>query len=159
FEMQVRTRQMAEERVALAKAEAGRVAAEETMRRSSFLARASHELGSSLDLEEGMRRLLGLMAPDLADEAALVIDAEAGLPIFYYRDVETRNVLAYPDLPAPLASALQRALRGGLAIQEPGVLAHPLRVGETILGALALGWRGGSPGLAPRDLVTLDELV
>jgi signal transduction histidine kinase/ActR/RegA family two-component response regulator len=157
--MQVRTRALAEERVALAKAEAGRVAAEETMRRSTFLARASHELGSSLDLEEGMRRLLGLMAPDLADEAALVIDAEAGLPIFYYRAAETESVPGYGKLPAPLAGALQRAVRTGLSVEESGVLAHPLRVGQTVLGALALGWRGGSPGLAPRDLVTLDELV
>src|ERR1041385_2083295 len=47
FQMQVRTRVMAEERIALAKAEAARVAAEETMRRSTFLARASHELGRS----------------------------------------------------------------------------------------------------------------
>jgi signal transduction histidine kinase/DNA-binding response OmpR family regulator len=159
FQMQVRTRVLAEERVALAKAEAGRVAAEETMRRSTFLARASHELGSSLDLEEGMRRLLGLMTPDLADEAALVVDAEAGLPLFFQRDEETRAVQGYPNLPATLASALQRALRTGLSVQEPGVLAHPLRVGQTILGALALGWRAGAPGLAPRDLVTLDELV
>jgi CheY-like chemotaxis protein len=139
YQMQVRTRVMAEERISLARAEAARAAAEETTRRSTFLARASHELGSSLDLEEGMRRLLGLLVPDLADEAAIVIDAEAGLPIFYFRDAETRNVRAYADLPAPLATALQRALREALPVQEPGVLAHPLRTGQNILGALALG--------------------
>ena len=156
---QVRTRALAEERVALAKAEAARVAAEETMRRSTFLARASHELGSSLDLEEGMKRLLALLVPDLCDEAALVVDAEAGLPIFYHRAAETRPVRAYQDLPAPLASALQRALREGLPVQEESLLAHPLRTGQNILGAIALGYRPESPALAPRDLVTLDELV
>src|SRR5919109_4093345 len=45
--MQRRTRAMAEERVARAKAEAARAAAEETTRRSNFLAQASHELGAS----------------------------------------------------------------------------------------------------------------
>jgi len=90
YQMQVRTRALAEERVALAKAEAARFAAEETTRRSNFLARASHELGSSLDLEEGMRRLLGLIVPDLADEAALVVDAEAGMPLFFHRADGTR---------------------------------------------------------------------
>ncbi|HZJ72651.1 MAG TPA: ATP-binding protein, partial [Planctomycetota bacterium] len=62
-------------------------------------------------------------------------------------------------MPPPLAGALQRALREALAIQQPGVLAHPLRAGQNVLGALALGWREQSPGLAPRDLVALDELV
>ena len=159
YQMQLRTRAMAEERVALVKAESARFAAEETTRRSNFLARASHELGSSLDLEEGMRRLLGLLVPDLADDAALVIDAEAGLPIFYYRASDTRQVHTYKDLPAPLADALQRSLREGLSIHEKETLAQPLRVGSHTLGALALGYRGGSPGLAPRDLVTLEELV
>jgi signal transduction histidine kinase/DNA-binding response OmpR family regulator len=159
YQMQVRTRTMAEERIAFARAEAARVAAEETTRRSTFLARASHELGASLDLEEGMRRLLSLMVPDLADEAALVVDAEAGMPIFYYRDAQTRSLQAYKDLPAPLAGALQRAVREGLSIHEPATLAYPLRVGQNILGALALGYRPESPALAPRDLVTLDELV
>ena len=159
FQMQVRTRAMAEERVALAKAEAARFAAEETTRRSTFLARASHELGSSLDLEEGMRRLLALMVPDLADEAALVVDAEAGMPLFFHRANETRAVRSYQDLAEPLAAALQRAIREGLSIQAQGVLAHPLRAGQHTLGALALVHRPESPGLAPRDLVTLDELV
>ena len=158
FQMQVRTRAMAEERVALAKAEAARFAAEETTRRSTFLARASHELGSSLDLEEGMRRLLGLMVPELADEAVLVVDA-SGLPLLFHRAEDTRAMHSYQDLAQPIASALQRTIREGLPVHEQGVLAHPLRVGQTTLGALALVHRAGSPGLAPRDLVTLDELV
>jgi signal transduction histidine kinase/CheY-like chemotaxis protein len=155
---------MAEERVALAKAEAARFAAEETTRRSTFLARASHELGSSLDLEEGMRRLLGLMVPDLADEAALVVDAEAGMPLFFHRTADgTRSLRSYDELSGPLAQALRRALRENLHIEEKSaggaVLAHPLRAGQHTLGALALVHRAGSPTLAPRDLVTLDELV
>src|ERR1043165_9037939 len=95
YQMQLRTRAMAEERVALVKAEGARFAAEETTRRSNFLARASHELGSSLDLEEGMRRLLGLLVPDLADEAALIVDAEAGQPILFHKLEATRAVSGY----------------------------------------------------------------
>ena len=69
------------EQVARARAEAARAAAEETTRRSNFLARASHELGASLDLEQGMRRLLDLVVPEMADGAALVVDAEADRPL------------------------------------------------------------------------------
>src|SRR5258706_2538304 len=168
FQMQQRTRAMAEERVALAKAEAARFAAEETTRRSNFLARASHELGSSLDLEEGMRRLVELIVPDLADAAALVIDAEAGMPVLYHRGEHngqpaTRPLSSYTELPPALAALLQRVVREGLPAEaEDGrsrMLAQPLRVGEQTLGALALAYKPESPALAPRDLMTLDELV
>jgi signal transduction histidine kinase/ActR/RegA family two-component response regulator len=50
-------------------------------------------------------------------------------------------------------------LREGLAIGEKQTLAHPLRVGSHTLGALALGYGAASPALAPRDLVTLEELI
>src|SRR5438552_4298077 len=73
YQMQQRTRALAEERVGFAKAEAARFAAEETSRRSSFLSRASHELGASLRLEDSMSRLLQLVVPDLADSAALAV--------------------------------------------------------------------------------------
>src|SRR5213083_695772 len=51
YQMQQRTR-------AMAQAEVARQAAEEANRRANFLAHASHELGASLDLAQGMRRLL-----------------------------------------------------------------------------------------------------
>src|SRR5688500_9738039 len=60
---QQRTRGMPGQRVTRARAEAARAAAEETTRRSNFLARASHELGSSLDPEPRMPRLRDLVAP------------------------------------------------------------------------------------------------
>src|SRR3989440_8884521 len=46
FQMQQRTR-------AMAQAEVARASAEEARRRANFLAHASHELGASLDLEQG----------------------------------------------------------------------------------------------------------
>src|SRR5687768_5463636 len=85
YQMQQRTRAMAGEQVARARAEAARIAAEETTRRSNFLAKASHELGASLDLEQGMRRLLDLVVPEMADGAALVVDADAETPLLYSR--------------------------------------------------------------------------
>src|SRR5436190_19295362 len=71
FQMQQRTRQMAEH-------EAARLAAEESNRRANFLAHASHELGASLDLEQGMRRLLDLVVPHVADVAAVTIERDSG---------------------------------------------------------------------------------
>src|SRR3954470_14687522 len=115
YQMQQRTRAIAEDRVAFAKAEAARFAAEETSRRSSFLSRASHELGASLHLEDGMSRLLQLVVPDLADSAALTVDAEADRPLIYLRSgtadrAATQALLSYASLPPALATSLQRAL-------------------------------------------------
>ena len=66
YQMQQRTRLMAEERVALAHAEAARKSAEEATRRSTFLSRASRELGATLDLDEAMQVLLRLAVPRFA---------------------------------------------------------------------------------------------
>src|SRR5574339_25188 len=85
YQAQQRTKAMAGEQVARARAEAARIAAEETTRRSNFLARASHELGASLDLKQGMRRLLDLVVPQLAGSAALVVDGEADSPLVFHR--------------------------------------------------------------------------
>src|ERR671925_1393269 len=71
WQMQQRTRAMAE-------AEAARHAAEEAKRRANFLAHASQELGASLDLGQGMRRLLDLVVPHVCDVAAVTIEKEEG---------------------------------------------------------------------------------
>src|SRR5688500_5106504 len=160
YQMQQRTKAMAGEQVARARAEAARAAAEETTRRSNFLARASHELGASLDLEQGMRRLLELVVPQLADSAALLVDAEAEEPLIFHR-AEARGRLAthrlqgYGELPEVLRSALQRVVREGLPL-EGETVCYPLRIGERTLGALALVYAGS---FIPQDLVTLQELV
>jgi signal transduction histidine kinase/DNA-binding response OmpR family regulator len=166
YQMQQRTRSMAEEKVARARAEAARAAAEDTTRRSDFLARASHELGASLDLEQGMRRLVDLVVPQMADTAALVVDSELDQPFIVYRGlspargggIETRAAAGYADLPRKLAEALQRVVREGLPL-EGETVCYPLRIGDRTLGALALGLGSASPALLPRDLVTLQDLV
>ena len=154
YQMQQRTRAMAGEQVARARAEAARAAAEETTRRSTFLARASHELGASLDLEQGMRRLLELVVPQIADSAALVVDGEADTPLVFYKSEDRTQPVGYAELPDPLRSALQRVVREGLPHEGGGVVCYPLRAGERTLGALALASNGSA-----QDLVTLQELV
>ena len=163
FQAQQRTRAMAGEQVARARAEAARIAAEETTRRSNFLARASHELGASLDLEQGMRRLLDLVVPQMADTGALVVDADAEAPLIFLRTesqgrLVTRQAASYGEVAGTLRTALQRVVREGLPL-EGETVCYPLRIGDRTLGALALTSDSSSPSLLPQDLVTLQDLV
>src|SRR5262249_31891257 len=147
WHMQQRTRAMAE-------AEAARHAAEDARRRANFLAHASRELGASLELESGMRRLLELVVPHVCDVAAVSVEKEPG-------KLDTLGAPAPDFVPAPLASALRTVLAdkkrlelgpdGGLA----AVLCQPLQVGERVVGALALGYTGREP----RDRDLLEELA
>src|SRR5687767_12312774 len=159
YQMQQRTKAMAGEQVARARAEAARNAAEETTRRSNFLARASHELGASLDLEQGMRRLLDLVVPQMADAAALVVDGETDRPLLFLKEGSIRAVADYAALPEALRTALQRVVREGLPHEGETAVCYPLRVGERTLGALALFFEESSHRLLPQDLVMLQELV
>jgi signal transduction histidine kinase/DNA-binding response OmpR family regulator len=80
YRMTQQVRKQADERVALAKEQAARTAAEEAMRRSTFLAEASKVLSSSLDAEATRRGLLRLVVPYLADMAGVALLAEPGSP-------------------------------------------------------------------------------
>ena len=69
-----KTRQVerqAEERIALAREQAARAAAEEATRRSTFLAEASTALNRSLDYDETIRALAWLAVPALGEFAAV----------------------------------------------------------------------------------------
>ena len=146
-QMQQRTRAMAE-------AEAARHAAEEAKRRANFLAHASQELGASLDLGQGMRRLLDLVVPHVCDVAAVMIEKEAA-------DFDTLSAPAGDFVPPPLASAMQVVMRDrrALEIRDEGGLAatlcHPLQVGDRVIGAFALGYAGREP----RDRDMLEEMA
>ena len=153
YQMQQRTKAMAGEQVARARAEAARAAAEETTRRSNFLARASHELGASLDLEQGMRRLLDLVVPQIAETAALVVDSDSETPLVFHKAEGRTRAASYGELPEELRAALQRVVREGLPL-EGKTVCYPLRVGDRTLGALAL-----VADSSPQDLVALQELV
>jgi signal transduction histidine kinase len=147
YQMQQRTRAMAE-------AEVARQAAEEANRRANFLAHASHELGASLDLEQGMRRLLELVVPHSADVAAVTVEKEPGKYL-------TLSLPAEDFVPSPLQAALATVLKLGESREDHGggglsaTLCHPLCVGDRVIGALALGFAGREP----KDRLLLDELV
>src|SRR5258708_8906677 len=137
FQMQQRTRAMAE-------GEAARVAAEEARRRANFLAHASHELGASLDLEQGMRRLVDLVVPHVCDAAAVTIEKEQG-------KLDSLSAPAADFVPAPLASAMQTVMRDPKVLEisdQAGLAAtpcYPLQVGDRGIRALALGHTGRPP--------------
>src|SRR5207244_10672473 len=78
--MTQQVRRQADERVALAKEQAARAAAEEATRRSNFLAEASKVLSGSLDLEDTVRDLARLTVPFLADLGAVTLVGAHGQP-------------------------------------------------------------------------------
>ena len=147
YQMQQRTRAMAE-------AEVARASAEEARRRANFLAHASHELGASLDLEQGMRRLLDLVVPHVCDAAAVTIEKEPG-------KLDVLSAPAADFVPAPLSSAMQAVLRDHEVMEiadEAGLastLCYPLQVGDRVIGAFALGYTGRQP----RDRDMLEEVA
>ena len=73
-------KRQAEERVALAREQAARAAAEEATRRSHFLAEASTALANSLDFAATRGALLRLVVPSLADFAGVTVVGENGRP-------------------------------------------------------------------------------
>src|SRR3954447_15203265 len=68
----------ADERVALAREQAARPAAEEQQRRASFLAEATQVMASSLDVDTILRGASGLVVPFLADYGAIALVNEDG---------------------------------------------------------------------------------
>src|SRR5919205_1987996 len=105
FQMQQRIRAMAE-------AEAARHAAEEQRRRANFFAHASRGLGASLDLEQGMRRLLELVVPHACEVAAVTVEKEPG-------KYETVSAPSSDFVPPPLGAALQQVLHERRACDLP----------------------------------------
>jgi signal transduction histidine kinase len=146
YQMQQRTKAMAE-------AEAARRAAEDATRRSNFLAHASHELGASLDLEHGMRKLLDLLVPHVCDAAAVRVEKAPG---------EFTTLSAPSDfVPPALAQAIEFTIANSKFLENASpeglsaVLCHPLQVGDRVIGACALGYADRAPG----DRGLLDELI
>ncbi len=94
FKKTQQVRRQAEERVALARAQAARAAAEEATRRSAFLAEAGNVLVRSLDSETIARSLARHAVPFLGDLCAVVMAGE--VPEFPWR-----TELAWIDRGAP----------------------------------------------------------
>jgi signal transduction histidine kinase/DNA-binding response OmpR family regulator len=119
YHMAHQIRQQAEERIALVREQAARAAAEEAIRRSSFLAEASHILGSSLAADATLSGLTSFAVPYLGDLCGvaqlddngevrctqLAWTAGRGGPV----SVEQASVVRLCD--ESIAGALQRALQ------------------------------------------------
>ncbi len=113
-------KRQAEERVALAREQAARAAAEEATRRSQFLAEASRALVRSLDFQATLESAGKLVVPFLGDLSAIALrDELAGLHkvLVTGMDVEGgrcwQSVLGDTEVHDELAKALQQALRTG----------------------------------------------
>ena len=76
FLMTRQVESQADQRIAFAREQAARAAAEESARRLAFLAQASDILASSLDVDANMRAMSRLIVPYLADVSALSLMQE-----------------------------------------------------------------------------------
>ncbi len=142
--MQRRVRRQAEQRVALAAAEAARRAAEENTRRSNFLSHVSRVLSGSLDADVGMRLLLELLVPEVAESAALVVVDPGELPqrVLVSRASGSGKPStvehAFAGLPPSARQAFQEVLDGRtrIALHQPEAPAAP-RADVQLSGAIA----------------------
>ena len=171
----------------LARAEADREVAQEATRRSEFLAFASRELGASLDLEEGMHRLLDVTAPALADAALLCVAVESE-QILLCRSAPstgdaserpvTRALSSLHALPIALREAIEHVGGEGREIDlpiwesspseensylwPPGLRSArvlPIKAGTHTFGVLLLGSKRPAPAYGAADQAMLAELA
>jgi signal transduction histidine kinase/DNA-binding response OmpR family regulator len=172
----------------LARAEADREAAQDATRRSEFLAYASRELGASLDLEEGMHKLLEMTSPALADAALLCVAVE-GEQILLCRNAcgtgaspddaggaaVTRPLPSLYALPIALREAIDQVGGEGREIDVPiwgdaaassewprglrSARVLPIKAGTRTFGVLLLGSRRAAPAYGAADQAMLAELA
>jgi signal transduction histidine kinase/DNA-binding response OmpR family regulator len=123
--MQRRLKRHAEERVALAAAEAARRAAEESTRRADFLAQASRVLADALDEELAAQRLVQLLVPLFATRACLVCLDGAGEPQRWVA-AQSRRAADGPagEADAMFAAGDARVTRGGAEALPAADRAH-----------------------------------
>jgi signal transduction histidine kinase/DNA-binding response OmpR family regulator len=150
FRMAQRVERQADERVALAREQAARAAAEEATRRSGFLAEASKVLASSLDYEATLRGFLRLVVPVLGDLCALTFLDEQGRTSQEQRAwIDPANQSWQCGVPVreqwhgPMDDAVQRVLANAKAEYLPALgLPGPAAAAET----LVQNGRSGEPG-------------
>jgi signal transduction histidine kinase len=153
---------------ALARLEAERTAAEEATQRSEFLAFASRELGASLNLDEGMVRLLQMLVPGLAEYALLWVQLEDKmLAMSCGGRARPQTLDGLDGLPQALQRALREGRKGDLVLDPSAAVRGevryfqmiPLRSGERIVAMLALGYARGPGAYGLADQATIEELV
>lgn len=120
FRMTELAKRQADERVALAREQAARAAAEEATRRSTFLAQAGNILSSSLDMQATLQALARLVVPYLADVSVVAAAEDHSLTNRFELAwaSETGEVLTDPlknlaALPEGLSAAIEQTLQTG----------------------------------------------
>jgi signal transduction histidine kinase/DNA-binding response OmpR family regulator len=170
----------AEQRVALAREQAARAAAEETMRRSSFLAEASNVLAGSLDYEATLDAFAKLVVPKLADRLVISMCPErfevARLELAELSRADgqfARHGIEPNELPSELATAIERMTSAACeqlsAIARPPKVPRPDDLTDTILlplfargkllGVAALVWNIARPAMSGSELALVQELA
>jgi CheY-like chemotaxis protein len=130
FQMTQQARRHADERVALAREQAARAAAEEATRRSAFLAEASKVLSSSLEPTETLRALARLPVPFLADLGAVTLSGETGQPwnselawvVAADQTIQSLSLTAIDGPDDELRKAVERVLDTGKTEELDGLL-------------------------------------
>ncbi len=163
----------------LGRAEAERALAQETMRRSDFLAYASRELGATLDLEEGARKLLEITVPRVADAALLCLafEGEQLLMSFGAADAaaQPHALSSLHAVPQPLREAIEQAGAEGRELDVPlwadaeqfhewpaglrSVRLMPVKTGDRVFGVFLLASARPAPAWSAADQLMLAELV
>src|SRR5262249_44516976 len=119
FLMARQVERQADQRIAFAREQAARAAAEESARRLAFLTQASDILASSLDVAANMRAMSLFVVPYLADMSALVVLQEHVAVVqaevtWSGNDGETRfseTIAKFGD--GPIRAAMDEALATG----------------------------------------------
>jgi signal transduction histidine kinase/DNA-binding response OmpR family regulator len=187
FLMTQQVRRQADERVALAREQTARAAAEEANRRSAFLAEATSVLSRSLEPETTLRGLAQLVIPFLADLSAVVAVNEQGEPgateMAWMGPEATvlTHTCSPPALPAPLIESVRHVLTSrrtefqpacqgssdkdrqlplpaGAARPDSAVLL-PLLARDRLLGVLVLTRAAGKPAWAPAEVALAEDLA
>jgi signal transduction histidine kinase/DNA-binding response OmpR family regulator len=148
----------------VARAEAGRAAAETARRSSDLIALASRELSASLKLESSMERLLEVIVPSVGGCAILTVESGGRDVALYRQGHEPARTIEPSWLLPTVRRAMNEVRSGGYPLEirmdfarsshwpEPMRVAHvlPLNVGDRNIGAFVLG-------AVSSDVMPLDE--
>jgi signal transduction histidine kinase/DNA-binding response OmpR family regulator len=184
YQKTLQVRRQAEERAALAIAQAARASAEEAARRAAFLSEATAALSNSLVLEDTLHSLLRAAVPRLADLAGVTVVESSEQPwrseLAWMEPAggtpRIRSISAAEGPRDTLRIALEQVLASGipeqlngLAIVNPytdssgallrSALIRPLVARGRILGALTLVIAESERTFRPEDLALAEELA
>ena len=119
FCMTESAKQQAEERIALAREQAARAAAEQASRRSTLLAEASRALSDSLDFKARIQELFSVVVPSLADFCSFTSLDEQGRIDRTELSWALAGGALYTMSSGTIAPALARGVEQALATSKP----------------------------------------